>query len=241
MASQTQRSLIQPEPVIRTLNRPAPAPIPIHSAHHPLPTASRYIRYGKRPLDCVVAAILLILLSPVLFAAMIAIRIESPGSPIFRQRRLGLDGSTFVVLKLRTMVHDAEVVLLENPQLRDAMAVRWKLERDPRVTRLGRFLRRFSIDELPQLINVLRGEMSMVGPRPYLTHELDGEFRFATSRITSVKPGMTGLWQISGRSTLTPAQRVHLDAEYASSVSFSNDLRIMLRTVWVVLRWIGAH
>jgi lipopolysaccharide/colanic/teichoic acid biosynthesis glycosyltransferase len=210
-------------------------------AHLRTARASTYQRFGKRAFDLIIAAILLVVLLIPLLIALIAIRAETKGHPIFRQRRLGHNGTQFVLLKLRTMVNDAELVLIENPQLKDAMAVRWKIRDDPRVTRIGRILRNISADEVPQLVNVIRGEMSLVGPRPYLPHELNDEFGAHARLITSVRPGMTGLWQVSGRSNLMPIDRILFDEHYVARVNFATDLLILGKTFLDVLRAIGAH
>jgi exopolysaccharide production protein ExoY len=201
---------------------------------------SMYRRFGKRAFDLVVASILLVVLLAPLLVILFIIRAESRGHPIFRQRRIGQHGKIFTLYKLRTMVHHAELILVENPQLKDAMAVRWKMENDPRVTRLGSFLRRTSIDELPQLLNVIRGDMSLVGPRPVQVSELAAQYGDAASLVTAVKPGMSGLWQVSGRSTLTYAERVILDVRYVAGCSLRLDLWILLKTIQVVILRHGA-
>jgi len=195
---------------------------------------------AKRAFDIVVSALVLFALSPLFLALAIVVKRSSPGRVLFRQTRVGKDMKPFQCLKFRTMVDDAELILLENPQLRDAMAVTWKIPDDPRVTRAGRILRRTSLDELPQLWNVLRGDMSLIGPRPYLPKELKGEFGWHARRITSVRPGITGLWQVSGRSHLGPHQRIALDEKYVAGAGARTDARILARTVHMVLVNHGA-
>jgi lipopolysaccharide/colanic/teichoic acid biosynthesis glycosyltransferase len=201
----------------------------------------------KRCLDLCVGALLLVLLSPVLGAAAIIVRLDSPGPVLFRQTRIGRRGRRFEMLKLRTMVCDAtddlhrELVL---PMLRscaDDAAERGaiperrihKLANDPRITRAGRWLRRTSLDELPQLFNVLRGEMSLVGPRPPMPYEYDAYAAWQLERL-EMPQGMTGLWQVSGRSYLSYRRMHELDIEYVRRWSLWLDLRILAKTVRAV-------
>lgn len=205
-----------------------------------LPSHTIYTRYGKRILDSIAAtAILLVLVLPMLIVTGV-IHLTSPGGPIYSQVRVGRHRSTFRCHKFRTMVHDADIILLENPQLQDAMAVSWKLTDDPRVTRIGRFLRKTSLDELPQLVNVIRGDMSLVGPRPVQEREMDDMYGEAMFIVASVRPGMTGLWQVSGRSRLTYEERVALDKAYVERVTFGGDLILLFRTVKIVFNRDGA-
>ena len=197
---------------------------------------------GKRTLDVVVASLLLIVLSPLMLAAFLAVRATSPGGALFRQVRVGAFERPFVLLKFRTMVHDCSheshqafvrrMMAGDDPRSHDGL---YKLDQDPRVTPVGRFLRRTSIDELPQLINVIRGDMSMVGPRPVLPWEVELFPISAFSRFL-VLPGLTGLWQISGRNRLTMLEGLHLDVEYVSRCTLSTDLLILLCTPWSMLR-----
>jgi lipopolysaccharide/colanic/teichoic acid biosynthesis glycosyltransferase len=176
------------------------------------------------------AAVLLVLTSPVLLAAMLAIRIESPGSPIYRQRRVGKDGEPFDMYKLRTMVADAEFI-------GDGLAVN---RGDPRITRVGAFLRRFSIDELPNLVNVVRGEMAFVGPRPTIQAQVD-QYTERQRRRLEVKPGLTGWAQIKGRASLPWHERIELDVWYVENKSFALDLRIVARTIWLLASGTGIY
>ncbi len=166
------------------------------------------------------AAVALLITSPVIAAAMIAIRVESPGSPIYRQRRVGKDGRAFDMYKLRTMVADAEF-------MGDGLAVN---RGDPRITRVGAFLRRFSIDELPNLVNVVRGEMAIVGPRPTIQAQVD-QYTQRQMRRLEVKPGLTGWAQINGRASLPWAERIELDVWYVENKGSLLDLKIVLRTI----------
>jgi lipopolysaccharide/colanic/teichoic acid biosynthesis glycosyltransferase len=196
----------------------------------------------RRCLDIVLGGLALIVLSLPMLAIALLVRAASPGPALFRQTRLGQHGRPFRMLKFRTMTdgcddeaHRAFVTrLLRDEDPRSDPRGPYKLATDPRITRFGRLLRRTSLDELPQLINVLRGEMSLVGPRPMLPWEADllgpgDRERFA------VPAGMTGLWQVSGRSALTMAQALELDARYARTAGFLLDVGILARTVWTVL------
>ena len=194
----------------------------------------------KRGLDVVVAGVLLVVVSPVLAGSLLAVQIDSGRPVIFRRRVIGQSGRTFDAFKVRTMVPDAEEVLERDGSLRSAFATSNKLVADPRVTRVGRWLRRLSIDELPQLMNVLRGEMSLVGPRMITPAELP-EWGDTADLLLSVRPGLTGLWQVSGRQQLTKADRIRLDGDYVHRMSLSLDLAILARTVPAVLSSRGAY
>ena len=178
----------------------------------------------RRAIDIVVSSVTLLLTSPVLVLAMLAIRLESPGPVIYRQRRVGLDGRAFDVLKLRTMVDGAE-------HIGAGLAVD---ARDSRITRVGAFLRRTSLDELPNLLNVLRGEMSLIGPRPTLQAQVDRYTPRQRGRL-AIKPGITGWAQVNGRASLPWAERIELDLFYIAHRSPSLDLKILWRTVAMVL------
>ncbi len=196
-------------------------------------------RWVKGTVDAVGAAILLVLVSPLLLALMVGVWIDSPGSAIFRQVRVGKDGRLFEVLKLRTMVRDAEELKVGLLAVNEYDGVLFKMKHDPRVTRFGALLRRSSLDELPQLVNVLRGEMSLVGPRPSLPDEVAAMDADALRRFT-VRPGMTGLWQVSGRSNLGWDQAKALDTYYADNWTVAGDLSILLRTAKAVVTADGA-
>lgn len=195
---------------------------------------------SKRTLDIAIASLLLMVALPLMAVVALLIRMDSPGPIIFKQRRVGLRGRTFWCYKFRTMVDGAESLLHQDPDLGARFAPSWKLPDDPRVTRLGRWLRKMSIDELPQLVNVLRGEMSLVGPRPVQPDELAEHFGQWAPVVLSVKPGVTGLWQVSGRSCVPYPQRVALEVEYVRRRSFGLDIWLLLRTVPAVLTGRGA-
>jgi lipopolysaccharide/colanic/teichoic acid biosynthesis glycosyltransferase len=184
----------------------------------------------RRAVDVVVSALALALSSPLLLAAMLAIRAESPGPVIYRQRRAGRGGRPFDVLKLRTMVDGAEHVGA-------GLAVN---ANDSRITRVGAFLRRSSLDELPNLLNVLRGEMTLIGPRPTLPAQVDQYTERQRGRL-AVKPGITGWAQVNGRASLPWSERIELDLYYVEHRSLSLDLRILLRTPAMVLGGSGLY
>jgi exopolysaccharide biosynthesis polyprenyl glycosylphosphotransferase len=194
----------------------------------------------KRSLDVVVAAGLLVLTLPAWLVAALAITLDSRGTVLFRQVRVGKDGQPFRMLKFRTMVTDAEERLRELTHLNEAEGHFFKIADDPRVTRIGRTLRRWSIDELPQLLNVLRGEMSMVGPRPPLPHEVAAYDAWHLRRLR-VRPGVTGVWQVSGRSDVPFDEAVRLDLFYIENWSLGYDLYLLGRTLGAVLGRRGAR
>jgi Undecaprenyl-phosphate galactose phosphotransferase WbaP len=198
----------------------------------------------KRFLDlCMVIAGGIIIL-PVLLLIALLIKISSPGPVLYGQLRLGINGKHFKAYKFRSMTMDAEerlkVLLDSDPQIREEWETNHKLRNDPRITGIGKFLRRTSFDEFPQLINILKGEMSLVGPRPIVDDEVE-KYGEDFSRIFSVKPGMTGLWQVSGRSDTNYAERVSFDTYYLQSWSIWLDLWVLYKTVGVVLKGKGAY
>jgi exopolysaccharide biosynthesis polyprenyl glycosylphosphotransferase len=201
---------------------------------------TRWQRALKRTFDLVVAGLLVLVLSPVLLACALAVRLSGPGPILFRQPRFGQDGIVFDVHKFRSMVVDAED---RQPALRasenEADGPLFKLHRDPRVTPVGRILRAWSLDELPQLFDVLRGHMSLVGPRPFVTHEVDLADPWARTRLR-VRPGVTGLWQVAGRHRLSFDDLVRYDLFYVENWSLSMDLYVLLRTIPAVLFRSGA-
>jgi len=199
----------------------------------------------KRSVDLAGAIVGLVLLAPVILAISLLIRLESPGPVVFRQLRRGYRGRLFWVLKFRTMVVDAEQRLDDLEKNNESSGgVLFKLRHDPRVTPLGRFMRRSSLDELPQLINVLRGEMSLVGPRPLQLRDSDRLQALdpaGYARRLEVMPGLTGPWQVGGRSEVDYANMVRLDVDYADNWSLTRDVQIILRTFVVVLVGHGAY
>lgn len=194
----------------------------------------------KRAFDLIVATSALILLSPLLLVIAAAIRLESKGPVLFGQERVGRDGTFLKMYKFRTMIVDAEALLSQVAGLNEAEGHLFKIRKDPRITRVGRHLRRWSLDELPQLLNVLTGDMSLVGPRPSLPREVEEYGREDLRRLKG-KPGLTGLSQISGRSDLTFEEMVELDRYYLENWSLGLDLRIGWRTLFVVLGRKGAY
>ena len=194
---------------------------------------------AKRTFDLVLASSILVLSAPILLLAMIAIRLDSRGPVLFRQVRVGRHGETFRLTKLRTMVVDAEERRADLTHLNEADGALFKIREDPRITRVGRVLRKLSIDELPQLFNVLQGTMSMVGPRPALPDEV-AEWDDEVVERLRVLPGLTGMWQVWGRSDASFETYKRLDLYYVDNWSLAHDLRICVRTVGVVLTGRGA-
>jgi exopolysaccharide biosynthesis polyprenyl glycosylphosphotransferase len=213
----------------------------------------KVLRVMKRMMDILGSLVALILLSPIILAVAAAIKATSRGPIFFRQRRIGQNGNPFVFLKFRSMyvnndaaAHKAFVQQLiagkadRQPADGNGPAV-YKLTKDPRITRVGNFLRRTSLDELPQFVNVLKGEMSLVGPRPPVPYEVEAYDIWHRRRLLEARPGITGLWQISGRSRVTFDEMVRLDLRYARSWSLWMDIKILLRTPGAVLLGEGAH
>lgn len=208
-----------------------------------VPRLQRTQVVAKRALDLVLSGVLLAVLSPVFAAVAAAVKLDSPGPVFFEHERLGQGGSRFDLLKFRTMVAEAEERLREDPELyRRYVEHDYKLppEEDPRITRIGRVLRTTSLDELPQLLNVLRGEMSLVGPRPIVPPEIE-EYGVHAPVLLGEKPGVTGFWQIAGRSSVGYPQRARWEIAYVENWSLWLDLRILFWTIPVVLRKVGAH
>ncbi|HJX58955.1 hypothetical protein A2V61_01210 [Candidatus Woesebacteria bacterium RBG_19FT_COMBO_47_8] len=209
----------------------------------------------KRTIDLIGGVFLIILFSPIMLVAAIAIRLTSPG-PILVEpsnttaQRVGKDGKIFYHYKFRSMMVDAYNLLRTNPKFkklyREYKKSSFKLHKDPRITKIGKFIRKYSIDEMPQLFNVLQGEMSIVGPRPYFVEELDEQQakyphtkKFVKETLT-VKPGITGYWQVSGRSEVHFDKRIEMDAYYAKKKSLLFDIMILLKTPWVMISGKGA-
>jgi lipopolysaccharide/colanic/teichoic acid biosynthesis glycosyltransferase len=194
----------------------------------------------KRGTDIVVSLCILAVTLPFVLLAMLGIVLVSPGSPIFMQERIGENGRRFKMFKLRTMVDGAHLMLDDVRHLNEVDGPVFKIRNDPRLHLLGPFLRRTSLDELPNFVNVLIGDMSVVGPRPPLPHEVDHYDQHATLRLT-IKPGITCLWQISGRSNLSFDDWVELDRQYIETWTPVSDLGLILRTIPAVIRGEGAH
>ena len=207
-------------------------------ARHPVGGAA------KRVFDVVAAFAAITAFLPMFAILWIAVRVECPGPVLFRQRRIGFDGREFTCLKFRTMAVDAERALREylaiNEDARREWQTTYKLRNDPRITAVGRFLRRSSLDELPQLFNVLMGHMSIVGPRPIVADEIP-LYREHFGDYANARPGLTGLWQVSGRNTTSYPQRVAYDVDYLRNWSFIRDMRIIIATVMHVWEGNGAY
>jgi lipopolysaccharide/colanic/teichoic acid biosynthesis glycosyltransferase len=194
----------------------------------------------KRALDVAGSGALLVLTSPVLLATAVAVRLESPGPILFRQERVGKYGERFTCYKFRSMYVDAEERKKELMALNEADGPVFKMKEDPRVTRVGRIIRKLSIDELPQLLNVWRGEMSLVGPRPAVPKEV-AAYQFDERRRLEAVPGLTGLQQVSGRSDLDFKRWVELDLEYIAEQSLLKDIEILIKTIPAVISGKGAY
>ncbi|KUL29326.1 sugar transferase [Actinoplanes awajinensis] len=221
----------------RTTIRPFDGLPMLHVEHPRLHGGSRLV---KDLVDRVGALVLLMLFAPVLLGVALCVRLTSRGPVLFRQVRVGRDGQMFRIFKFRSMYVDAEARLTELRHLNEHDGVLFKIRDDPRITPVGQWLRRFSLDELPQLLNVLSGRMSLVGPRPPLPTEV-AAYADDVRRRLAVKPGMTGLWQVSGRSDLSWEEAVRLDLRYVENWSLSLDLVILLRTMTAVVRSSGAY
>jgi exopolysaccharide biosynthesis polyprenyl glycosylphosphotransferase len=217
--------------------RPVDGLAMMHIEHPRLAGGRRLI---KSVFDVSVAALLLVLLAPLFLVVALVIRWDTGGAVFFRQVRVGRGGEPFRMYKFRTMHRDAEARLEAMRRQNEAGGVLFKIREDPRVTRSGRILRRYSLDELPQLINVLLGEMSLVGPRPPLPAEVE-QYPQDMRRRLVVKPGLTGLWQVSGRSDLSWDESIRLDLTYVENWSLVMDLAILARTVSAVVRSSGAY
>jgi exopolysaccharide biosynthesis polyprenyl glycosylphosphotransferase len=203
-------------------------------------SSPRRRRIAKAALDRSLGTLLLLVALPVIIASAIAVRVTSPGAPFFRQRRVGVDGQEFTLWKLRSMYLDAEERRAALLASSDRDGLMFKMHSDPRITRVGALLRRYSIDELPQLWNVVRGDMSLVGPRPPLPQEVD-EYQDTVYRRLRVRPGLTGLWQVSGRADLSWDESIRLDLRYVDNWSVTMDLLILWKTGRAVLGGSGAY
>jgi lipopolysaccharide/colanic/teichoic acid biosynthesis glycosyltransferase len=204
-----------------------------------LPLDHEMNRFLKESTDRLLAAIALLCASPIMIVVAILVRITSKGPVIHRRRVTGRGGVEFDAFKFRTMVIDADRVLANDAALKRAFDTKHKLEFDPRVTPIGRFLRKFSLDELPQFVNVLKGQMSVVGPRMLSPGEV-GRYGAHVPTLLSVKPGLTGLWQVSGRQRTTYERRIQLDVQYVVTWSLPLDVAILIRTPIEVFRGTGA-
>lgn len=212
---------------------------------------STFYEMVKRTIDIVLSVFLLILFSPIMLVVAIAIKLGSKG-PIFADtpERIGMTGRPFKMYKLRSMIQNAHEMLREDPKFHELYEQykkgSYKLKDDPRITKVGKFIRKHSLDEVPQLLNVLKGDMSIVGPRAYYPDELrDQQKKYpqtqsAVKIVLSVRPGITGYWQVSGRSEINFDKRIEMDAEYVKRRSILNDISLILRTPWAMISGKGA-
>ena len=199
-----------------------------------------YKRFGKRLIDTVLSLIALIILSPLLLITALAVKLSSPGPVLFKQQRLGLHGKVFTIYKFRSMYIDAEERKKELQSRNEVKGLMFKMENDPRITRVGKFIRKTSIDELPQFYNVVKGDMSLVGTRPPTEDEFEKYNQYYRRRI-SMTPGLTGMWQVSGRSEIENFDDVvKYDLQYIDNWSLWLDIKILFKTVVVVIAGRGS-
>jgi lipopolysaccharide/colanic/teichoic acid biosynthesis glycosyltransferase len=217
-----------------------------HAANAPAITSTRRLprqqanRYSKALLDYAVVIPTIIFILPLLIILALAVKLDSPGPVIYRRRVLGRDGRVFNAFKFRTMYVNGDEILAQYPKLRAELNVNYKLKHDPRVTRIGQLLRKYSLDELPQLFNILFQDMSLIGPRIITPNEI-AKYGWHGRTLVTVLPGLTGLWQVSGRSDTSYDERVVLDMHYINNWSIWLDIKILLQTVPAVLRGDGAY
>jgi len=223
-----------------TLAASVAAPSPHAIVEVRAPEAGVYLRFGKRALDVLGSLVALVISAPLLAIAAIVIKLESPGPVLYRSTRIGRKGRPFTFYKLRSMVNGADRHRHHLNHLNEADGPVFKISNDPRVTRIGRLLRTTSLDEIPQFVNVLRGEMSLVGPRPPIPEEVAQYETWQMHRL-DVRPGLTCLWQVNGRSRLGFSEWMQLDLEYIQNQSLALDLKILARTVPAVLSREGAY
>lgn len=241
------------DPKFETLLADSVAQVDTSQVSAPVPSRKNYFAFGvKRAIDIIGSTILLIVASPVMLVTALAVKLTSPGPIIFRQMRIGRDGKPFCFYKFRSMRSDNDdsvhreyvknLIQGRNDEVNEGDADKpvYKLQTDTRITSVGRIIRRTSIDELPQLFNVLKGEMSLVGPRPPLPYEIENYLSWHMRRLQEVRPGITGLWQVEGRSKTTFDEMVRLDLRYIRNWSLWLDIKILFRTVLVVIRCDGA-
>lgn len=195
---------------------------------------------AKRLMDIVVSGTALVILAPVYAVVALGVGLSTGWPTTFRQKRIGQNGDLFHIIKFRSMVKNAEEILKSRPDLMEEYRRNFKIENDPRISRFGSFLRKSSLDELPQLLNVLRGDMTLVGPRPIVPPEIE-KYGESASVYLAMKPGCTGLWQCSGRSDTTYEERVALDREYYERASLGFDTKILFKTVVAIIRGRGAR
>lgn len=196
--------------------------------------------FVKRVMDIVCSALALIVLSPILLITVLAIKIESPGSVVFVQKRVGINGKEFSMYKFRSMCMDAEEKLKKLQDKNETEGPTFKMQQDPRITKVGHFIRKYSIDELLQLVNILKGDMSIIGPRPAIRREVDQYGEFDKLRLL-VKPGLSCYWQVSGRSNIPFDEWMKLDVKYIKEMSLLTDIKIILLTFPAVFKGDGAY
>lgn len=202
--------------------------------------ASQPYFYIKRLFDIVISLFTTIVLSPLMICIAVIVKLTSEGPAIYKQRRVGRGGKTFVIYKFRTMVKNADSLIKTfNKEQREDFEKNYKLSEDPRITKIGSFLRKSSLDELPQLLNILKGEMTIVGPRPVTEAEIE-KYGIYAKYYYSVNPGLTGMWQVNGRSTTTYDERVMMDVDYVKGMSLINDAKLIFKTFHAVLSGKGA-
>jgi len=200
----------------------------------------------KRIIDVCASFVGLVICTPLFIVTAVLIKLDSPGPAIYTQKRLKKGGEEFEIIKFRTMLINAEEVLRSNPALWQEYQREYKIKNDPRVTRIGNFLRKSSIDELPQLVNILLGDMSLVGPRAYRKEEIEHQMKTYPKiaeqiKVSlTIKPGLTGVWQVSGRSNVSFEERIKMDCNYAKRKSIRYDLYLILLTIPAVLKTRGA-
>lgn len=201
--------------------------------------ARRYIKV-KRILDCILATIALIILSPIYLIIAIAVKIDSKGPIFFGHTRIGKNGKIIKIYKYRTMVTNAEELIKQfTPEQMKEYKENFKLENDPRITKVGKFLRKTSLDELPQLLNIIQGDLALIGPRPVVKKELE-KYGENAGKFLSVTPGLTGNWAASGRSNTTYEERMKMELWYVDNISFITDVKIFFKTIIAVIKKEGA-
>lgn len=194
----------------------------------------------KTVIDTILACMALIIVAPILLLVAILIKLDSKGPVIYKQKRLGKDGKEFMIYKFRTMVSNAEEVMKKfTPEQKEEFQKFFKLENDPRITRIGNILRKTSLDELPQIFNIIKGDMAIVGPRPVVLKEIE-KFGNLKYEYLSVKPGLTGWWACNGRSITTYEERIELEMYYINNLSFKLDVKCLIKTVVAILKREGA-
>lgn len=194
----------------------------------------------KRLLDILLTSLAMIVVLPISLIISILIRLDSKGPVIYKQKRLGQDGKLFTIYKFRTMVCNAEEVMKNfTPEQKEEFEKHFKLKNDPRITKMGNFLRKTSLDELPQLINILKGDMSIIGPRPVVENEIE-KYGFFKNKYLSIKPGLTGWWACNGRSSTTYNERISLEIYYIDNISLKLDIKCFFKTILSIIKKDGA-